>query len=618
MKLFALYGDLELATVNFNQGVEAARAQMSELQGQMGDLQTEAEKTSDILDSAFGHALGDILSGITQAAIETAFTFATEGVELAASMEEIHNVVDTTFGSASASRINAWAKTTKEAYGIGALSAKDYVSTMGATLKGMGIQNDQLYEMSTALVGLAGDMASFRNLGTEDTFRKIMSGMTGEMEPLKQLGIIMSATNLESHALAMGISEDWSKLDSATQTQVRFNYLMQQTADMQGDFAKTSESYSNQMRLMQENIEQLKLSVGESLLPVMNELVGWFNSLFGSQENAADGIEAIKDAYSDTYVSIETTTTNALALINALDELSASTEDAASTDTWNAIMQELASTLPGISSLINDNTGSIEGGTQALKDYVEQWRITSMNLARQKVVQDMYDEYASMEAEIYKLQTEQQVADIRRSGAKSAMADLANDVLGYMIEGMENMGASSADIEGMRAIGAKKALNFLSRIAIGGSANSVMGEIYEGGDIFANKSYMKYFTAGGGSVELINQMAELYSEYEKTAKDYDIDNSAQISTYESLLANQEQELAILEQIMSANEASRADEAKPSGEEAPKGEEAAISPQVTIVLNANIDGQEVAASITPTVTSEAMRALSWQIQTKAGG
>lgn len=549
MKLFTLYGDLELATMNFNSGVEAAKSQMLGLKAQMNGLQEDAEKTGSVLDGAIGYALGDILSGITQAAIETAFTFATEGVELAASMEEIQNVVETTFGDETAGKINAWAKGAKEAYGIGALSAKDYASTMGSTLKGMGIEDAQLYEMSTALVGLAGDMASFRNLDTDVAFKKIMSGMTGEMEPLKELGIIMNATNLSTHALAMGIEGEWSKLDSATQTQVRYNYLMQQTSDMHGDFAKTSDSYTNQLRLMQENIEQLKLSMGESLLPVLNELVGWFNSLFGGSEDASAGLDAIKDSATDSIVSIETTTANALALVKALESLESTGEDAASSETWDALLGQLRTTIPEIGDLIDDETQKITGGTVALEAYVKQWRSTSMELAQQKAVQDMYDEYATIQAEIAKLQTEQTIADTLRAGAAQSQDELAETFFQTMLSGMANMGASAEDIKAMQAFGSAGAENLISRIAGGGNADLILSALLEGGDWRKNKSFEQYFEAGGGTDALLSNMIALYQGYQKTIDQYTVDNSEEIAERQSLLAAQEQEIAVLQQIL---------------------------------------------------------------------
>lgn len=615
MKLFALYGDLELATKNFNSGVEAARQQMQGLKGEMDGLQTDADKTSTVLQGAFGHALGDILSGITQAAIETAFTFATEGVELASSVEEIANVVDTTFGTATAAKVNAWAKTTKNAYGIGALSAKDYASTMGATLKGMGVGEDQLYSMSTALVGLAGDMASFRNLGTDEAFRKILSGMTGEMEPLKSLGIIMSETNLASHAMVMGITTDWSKLDSATKTQVRYNYLMQQTADMHGDFADTSESYANQMRVMQENIEQLKLSVGESLLPVMTDLVTWFNTLFGSQEEAGKSTEGITEAYKESYASIEKTTADALALVNALDELSKSADGAASTEMWAKVVKELENTIPGLGDLIGDETGTIEAGTKALQDYVLQWDATMKQLAQKKALASMQQSLYELEAEVASLETEQWWSGIRKSGAQKAMADLGTELFNTMLAGMKNMRASEADIKAMERFGASGAENLLARIAGGGNASMIMSALLEGGDIWKNKSFMEYFAKGGGTEEQLSLWAASYAEHEGTYDQYDVDYNKKISDLTSQVEEMTAKYNAAIDRLAEKEAERQSREETTGSKQIKP---AQSQNMTVNLSTTVQvgGQEVASVITPMVTDAVMSAIDWRFQTKA--
>lgn len=569
MKLFTLYADLGLNTTGFNSGIDDARGKMQGVQKQMQGMQDEATKTGGVLEGALGHALGDILSGITQAAIETAFTFAEEGVQLAFSMEEITNVVDTTFGDASASRINAWARTTKESYGISALSAKEYASTMGSTLKGLGIYDDQLYDMSTALVGLAGDMASFRNLKTEDTFRKIMSGMTGEMEPLKELGIIMSATNLASHAAVMGITDDWSKLDSATQTLVRYDYLMQQTSDMQGDFAKTSESYSNQMRLLQENIEQLKLSVGESLLPAMTTLVGWFNALFGSQETASETTEEFTDNLLKSYSDISTTTANALGLVDALEELSASTEDAASTDMWNAILSQLKQTLPGIGDLIDTETGRIEGGTKALRDYAQQWASIQREMAISAAMQDYRAEVAQRAKDIVKLENELEIARTQSRVADTEYARIVEEARQYL-------GLAEDAEQGM-----------------------VYGEIAtaaERGDLTA-----QFYT---------NQLATY------------ADAESRVTALESQLAFAQAEMAEAQALMEAMQAqvekalqatetpeAPAKEAETSADTAAAIAEAVSSaPAPTVNVSVNIDGQELSAI----VATEVDRAMSRKI------
>lgn len=616
MKIFALYGDLTLATQNFNAGVAAAREQMRTMQEEMGRAQEEATRTGSILDGALGHALGDILAGVTQAAIETAFTFATEGLELASSMEEIQNVVDTTFGPSTAEQINAWAKTTKNAYGIGVLSAKNYASTMGSTLKGMGIGDDQLYSMSTALVGLAGDMASFRNLRTDEAFRKIMSGMTGEMEPLKQLGIIMSETNLKAHALAMGIEGDWAKLDSATKTQVRFNYLMQQTSDMHGDFSKTSESYANQLRLMQENIEQIKLSIGESLLPVMTQLVNWFNSLFGSQEDAGKSMEGITESYKESYASIEKTTADALALVNALDALSKSADGASSTEKWAQVVGELEKTIPGLGALIGNETGTIEAGTKALQDYVLQWDATMKQLAQKKALSSMQESLYELEAEVATLETERWWGSIRKSGAQKAMDDLGEEVFNSMLAGMRKMGASEADIKAMEKFGASGAEGLLARLANGGSIPMVMGELLAGGDLWKNKSFLEYYTKGGGTEEQLALLAAAYGAHEGTYEKYSINYDEKIAALSSQIEEMTEKYnAAVERLAEKDAESTKEDAGES--KGPKGD--TLQPQpLNITLNVTLDGQDISAAMTPAVTGAVMGALDWKISALTKG
>lgn len=196
--------------------------------------------------------------------------FAKEGIELASDLTEVQNVVDVTFGGSSGT-INNWAKQAATSFGMSELAAKEYTGTLGAMLKSQGITSDSVVQLSTDLVGLAGDMASFYNLDIETAFSKIRSGMSGEIEPLKQLGINMSVANMEAYALAEGIEKPWKKMSQQEQTMLRYNYLLEQTADAQGDFARTSDSYANQQRIMELTMQNLSAELGEKLLPVALE-----------------------------------------------------------------------------------------------------------------------------------------------------------------------------------------------------------------------------------------------------------------------------------------------------------------------------------------------------------
>ena len=131
-------------------------------------------------------------------------------------------------------------------------------------------------------------MASFYNLDVEQAFEKIRSGISGETEPLKQLGINMSVANLEAFALANGIGTAYDKMSQAEQATLRYNYLMAQTADAQGDFAKTSDSFANQQRILQLQINDLSASLGEKLLPYLNDVLITINDDLPELSEKAD------------------------------------------------------------------------------------------------------------------------------------------------------------------------------------------------------------------------------------------------------------------------------------------------------------------------------------------
>lgn len=190
-----------------------------------------------------------------------------QAVDYASDLTEVQNVVDTVFGESSA--VNDWSKNTLNAVGLNELSAKQFAGTMGAMLDSSGVAEDKIESMSMSIAELAGDMASFYNLDAEEAFNKIRSGISGETEPLKQLGINMSVANLEAYALANGIEASYSEMDQASQTMLRYAYLTEVTGNAQGDFARTQNSYANQTKLLKENWSAFTGELATNALPVL-------------------------------------------------------------------------------------------------------------------------------------------------------------------------------------------------------------------------------------------------------------------------------------------------------------------------------------------------------------
>ncbi|TGE36889.1 hypothetical protein E4K67_17470 [Desulfosporosinus fructosivorans] len=201
---------------------------------------------------------------------------AAESVKLASDLTEVQNVVDTTFGKSS-NQIDAWSKTALSAYGLSELQAKQFSGTMGAMLKSTGITGEGMVKMSKNLAGLSGDLASFYNLDQETAFEKIRSGISGETEPLKQLGINMSVANMEAYAMSQGIKTSYAKMDQASQSILRYNYLLSVSKDAQGDFNRTQGGFANQQRLFDTNMKQLGATVATQVLPYLTQFLQYAN-----------------------------------------------------------------------------------------------------------------------------------------------------------------------------------------------------------------------------------------------------------------------------------------------------------------------------------------------------
>ena len=265
--------------------IQEAREELARASAALDQLEDHTNKSTDAF-SRLVKAIGLVM--IARKALDTIKT----GIDYASDLAEVQNVVDVTFGSATEA-INSWSKECLAAYGMNEVSAKRYAGTIGAMLKSSGLAGDAIVGMSKDMVGLAGDMASFYNLDLETAFEKIRSGISGETEPLKQLGINMSVANLEAYALSQGITTAYNEMSQAEQVMLRYNYLMSTTADAQGDFARTQDSYANQTRLLSESWLEFTGVMAEQLLPVLTTIVSWLNNIVAFLTENADMVSAV-------------------------------------------------------------------------------------------------------------------------------------------------------------------------------------------------------------------------------------------------------------------------------------------------------------------------------------
>ncbi|HEY4429561.1 MAG TPA: hypothetical protein VGN87_00840 [Paenibacillus sp.] len=257
-------------------------------QRQLGGI---AGTANGLVGSAF-KGLGGIIAGAF--AIKGLVTFGREAINLASDLQEVQNVVDVTFRSMS-SEINNWSQNLINDFGLSELAGKKYASTMGAMLKSSGLTGVVMKDMSKSLTELSADVASFYNLSNDEAYQKVFSGMTGETEPLKALGINMSVANMEAFALSQGITKAWMSMTQAEQTMLRYNYLMQVTADAQGDFARTSYSWANQVKIMGEQWKIFQGTMGAGFINILTPVVRGLNFLIAKLQIAAAYFKAFTE-----------------------------------------------------------------------------------------------------------------------------------------------------------------------------------------------------------------------------------------------------------------------------------------------------------------------------------
>lgn len=319
------------------------------IQQETGKWDDSAKQSTDNINNQFSGMLKKLAAGFSAAKIGKALLdIGKDAVAAASDLQEVQNVVDVTFGQ-GASQIESWAKTAGSQFGLTETQAKRFTSTLGAMMKSSGLAGSEIVGMSTDLAGLAADMASFYNLDFDTAFQKIRSGISGETEPLKQLGINMSVANLNAFALQQGLSKTFDQMNQGEQVMLRYQYLMSATADAQGDFSRTSDGYANSVRKLETNLEQLKTTLGTTFIGAVAEATGFLNSFIESL-TPDESKRTVLDDFADIDLKteaklsqIQETAAQARLLADELDKIGGSKSDKAGSK-----VQQIATDLANI------------------------------------------------------------------------------------------------------------------------------------------------------------------------------------------------------------------------------------------------------------------------------
>jgi multisubunit Na+/H+ antiporter MnhG subunit len=208
-------------------------------------------------------------------------------VKFASDYEESVNKVNVAFGPASEG-VKEFAKTSLESFGIAEGTALDLAATYGDMATALGLPVENAAAMSKSLVGLAGDLASFKNISIDIANTALTSIFTGETESLKKLGIVMTEANLQAFALSQGINKQVKDMSQAEKVGLRYNYVLSVTKNAQGDFARTGGGAANQMRIFQESLKQIAQQLGAVILPLFTKAITFVNGLIKGFSGLSD------------------------------------------------------------------------------------------------------------------------------------------------------------------------------------------------------------------------------------------------------------------------------------------------------------------------------------------
>lgn len=220
--------------------------------------------------------------------------FGKECVELGSDLAEVQNVVDVTFTTMS-DKVNEFAKNAMTTAGLSETMAKQYVGTFGAMSKSFGFSEAQAYDMSTALTQLTGDVASFYNISQDLAYIKLKSVFTGETETLKDLGVVMTQSALDQYALANGYGKTTSAMTEQEKVALRLKFVQDQLSAASGDFIRTSDSWANQVRVMQLQLQSLKATVGQGLINIFTPVLRVINILLGKLATLANAFKSFTE-----------------------------------------------------------------------------------------------------------------------------------------------------------------------------------------------------------------------------------------------------------------------------------------------------------------------------------
>lgn len=271
--------------IKLNKAKQALSQMETELSKANKEIETQSSKWTSLVKSldGIGSKMKTVGEGFSNAGSKLSVgvtaplaALGVASVKLASDMNESMNKVEVAFGGVN-QKVKDWSDTTLKGYGIAKGTALDMSALYGDMATSMGLNQEEAANMSMSLVGLAGDLSSFKNIDIKQAEDALNGIFTGETESLKMLGVVMTDTNLQQYAYSKGIQKKTQDMTESEKVQLRYNFVLEKTKNAQGDFERTGAGTANQMRVFQESLKELGATMGQNILPVITPIITKLN-----------------------------------------------------------------------------------------------------------------------------------------------------------------------------------------------------------------------------------------------------------------------------------------------------------------------------------------------------
>ena len=239
-------------------------------------------------------AVGNIISNMVTKATASIGNFVKDSIDKGSELAELQNVVDSVFTTMS-DKVETFSQNALAAYGLTEIQSKKMMGTYGAMAKSFGYTESQAYNMSAALTGLTGDVASFYNLSHDEAYTKLKSVFTGETESLKELGVVMTQTALDEFALAKGFGKTTNKMSEQEKVALRLAFVQDKLATASGDFMRTQDGWANQTRILTGQFESFKAAIGQGFINVLTPVIRALNTIMAKLVQLANAFKSFTE-----------------------------------------------------------------------------------------------------------------------------------------------------------------------------------------------------------------------------------------------------------------------------------------------------------------------------------